>query len=226
MPQGGKILDAITSPWSVALIAAAVLGVFSTNQRGPRAGGRHSARRPARHRPARRRPVLPTSLPAAFFSMPTRAQARQVGIGAGVVAVLAAVGCAALLALPSTETGTRTEDVTQEGRFTYAGDARVGTTYPTGEISTGDPVYTRLADAVTVSFEHTVSAAGLDELAGTVRLDLTVSSADGWTAPLGSSPPTPVQDGTAVASALLDPARAAGLVDRHDARSAAAPGRP
>ena len=163
VPQGGKILDAVTSPWSVALIVAAVLGVFSTNQRGPRAGGRHSARRPDRHRSARQRPVLPTSLPVAFFSMPTRAQARQVGIGAGVVAVLAAVGCAALLALPSTETGTRTEDVTQEGRFTYAGDARVGTTYPTGEISTGDPVYTRLADAVTVSFEHTVSAAGLDE---------------------------------------------------------------
>lgn len=216
VPQGGKILDAVTSPWSLALIAAAVLGVFSTHQRGPRAGGRHSARRPARHRSARQRPVLPTSLPAAF-SMPTRAQARQVGIGAGVVAVLAAVGGAALLALPSTETGTRTEDVTQEGRFTYAGDARVGTTYPTGEISTGDPVYTRLADAVTVSFEHTVSAAGLDEVAGTVRLDLTVSSADGWSAPLGSSPATPVQDGTAVTSALLDPARAASLVDRHDA---------
>ena len=151
------------------------------------------------------------------FSMPTLAQARQVGIGAGVVAVLAAVGCAALLALPSTETGSRTEEVSQEGRFTYAGDARVGTTYPTGEISTGDPVYTRLADAVTVSFEHTLGAAGLDEVAGTVRLDLTVSSGDGWSAPLGSSPVTPVRDGTAVASALLDPARAASLVDRHDA---------
>ena len=93
VPQGGKILDAITSPWSVALIVAAVLGVFSTNQRGPRAGGRHSARPPGPPpATARRRPVLPTSLPAAFFSMPTRAQARQVGIGAGVVAVLAAVG--------------------------------------------------------------------------------------------------------------------------------------
>ena len=216
VPQGGKILDAVASPWSLALIAAAVLGVFSTNQRGPRAGGRHSAGRPARHRSARRRPVAATSLPVAF-SMPTRAQARQVGIGAGVVAVLAAVGCAALLALPSTETGTRTEDVIQEGRFTYAGDARVGTTYPTGEISTGDPVYTRLADAVTVSFEHTVSAAGLDDVAGTVRLDLAVTSADGWSAPLGSSPATPVRDGTAVASALLDPVRAATLVDRHDA---------
>ncbi len=216
VPQGGKVLDAVTSPWSVALIVAAVLGVFSTNQRGPRPGGRHAARRPARHPSARRGPLLPRSLPVAF-SMPTRAQARQVGIAAGVVAVLAAVGGAALLALPSTETGTRTEEVTQEGRFTYAGDARAGTTYPTGEISTGDPVYTRLADAVTVSFEHTVSAAGLDRVAGTVRLDVAVSSADGWSAPLGSSPATPVQDGTAVTSAVLDPARAAALVDRHDA---------
>ncbi|RBY74423.1 signal peptidase I [Blastococcus sp. TF02-09] len=213
VPQGGKILDAVTSPWLVALVAAAALGVFSSSQR---AGGRHSARRPARHRSARRRPAVPRSLPASF-SMPTRAQARQVGIGAAVVAVLAAVGGAALLALPSTETGTRTEDVAQEGRWTYAGDARVGTTYPTGEISTGDPVYTRLADAVTVSFEHTVSAEDLEEVAGTLRLDLAVQSADGWSAPLGSSPAAPVQDGTAVASALLDPARAATLVDRHDA---------
>jgi len=210
VPQGGKVLDAVASPWSLSLIVAALLGVFGNSRRGRRPTGRHSARRPARHRTA-----VPRSLPAAF-SMPTRAQARQVGIASGAVAVLAAVAGAALLALPSTETETRTESVTQGGRFTYAGAARAGTTYPTGQVSTGDPVYTRLADAVTVSFEHTVSAPDLDAVAGVVRLDLAVTTADGWSATLESSPPAAVQDGTAAASAVLDPARAAALVDRHD----------
>ncbi|MDT0274277.1 signal peptidase I [Blastococcus goldschmidtiae] len=206
VPQGGRALAAVASPWSLALIFAVVFGLFGTSRRG-RPTGRHAAG----PRASAAAP-LPTT-----FSMPTRAQARQIAIASGAVAILAAVGGAVLLAMPETETETRTQPVTQEGRYGYAGVAEAGTTYPTGAISTGDPIYTRLADALTVSLQHTVDAPGLDEVTGTLRLDLAVATADGWSAPVGSSAAVPVEDGTATATADLDPDLAAALVGRHNA---------
>jgi hypothetical protein len=149
--------------------------------------------------------------------MPTRAQARQVAIASGAVALLAAVSAAVLLALPSTQSQTRTVQVAQEGRFAYAGTAQAGTTYPTGVISTGDPIYTKLADALTVSFEQTITGPGLDAVDGSMRLDLSVATADGWTAPLGASPTVPVRGKTATGTAPVDPTLAAALVGRHNA---------
>ncbi len=209
VPRGGTVLDAIASPWSVALVTAAALGMFGSSRRRPQ--GRHAARR----RPARAGRPSGSPRPSPL-SMPTRAQARQVAIAAGAVLLLAAGASAVLVALPSTEREARTQPVTQEGAYSYAGRATAGTTYPTGTIATGDPIYARLADAVTVSFEHTVSAPGLDAVQGSVRLDLSVVTADGWSAALGSSPPAPVQGGTATATAQIRPTAAAALVDRHD----------
>lgn len=209
VPQGGKVLSAVASPWSLTLIFAVVFGLFGNSRR--KAGGRKAPRH--RAAPGRTSPSL--SLPT--FSMPTRAQARQVAIGSGAVVLLAAGSGAVLLALPSTETDARTQPVAQEGRFSYAGAAEVGTTYPTGAITTGDPIYTKLVDALTVSFEHTVDAPGLDAVDGTVRLDLSVATADGWSAPLGSSTAATVQDGVATTSAEIDPTLAASLVGRHNA---------
>lgn len=209
VPQGGKVLAAVASPWSLALIFAVVFGLFGNGRRG-RPKGRHAAD------PRAPRPASAGSLPTTF-SMPTRAQARQIAIASGAVAILAAGAGTVLLAMPSTQTETRSQPVTQEGRYGYSGVAEAGTTYPTGAISTGDPIYTKLADALTVSLRHTVRAPGLDEVAGTVRLDLAVTTADGWSAPVGSSAAVPVQDGTATATADLDPALAAALVGRHNA---------
>ena len=206
VPSGGKVLAAIASPWSVALLVAGAVGLLGTSHRKRR------GRPAARHRAAR-----PAAVSLPTFSMPTRAQARQAAVGAAAVALLAAAGGAVLLALPSTETESRSRAVTQEGLFSYAGEAEVGTTYPTGAVTTGDPIYTRLADAVTVSFAHELSAPGLDSAEGSVRLDLSVATADGWSAPLGSSAAVPVRDGAATASAVIEPTVAASLVGRHNA---------
>ncbi len=209
VPQGGKLLAVIASPWSLVVLFAVAFGLFGNGRR--KAGGRKTPRH--RAAPARTSPSL--TLPT--FSMPTRAQARQVSVASGAVALLAAATGAVLLALPSTETEAGTQPVTQEGRFTYAGAAEAGTTYPTGSLATGDPIYTKLVDALTVSFEHTVEAPGLDAADGTVRLDLSVATADGWSATLGSSPAVAVRDGAATVSTDIDPTLAASLVGRHNA---------
>jgi signal peptidase I len=199
IPQGGKALDALSSPVALAVIASAALALAGA-ARGPR--GRH------KHRPSTRRA-------SSAFSMPIRARARQVALVSGAVALLAAVGGGVLLALPSTQTGTRTVQVTQQGQFSYTGAAETGTTYPSGVITTGDPVYTKLTDGLTVTFQDTVSGPGLESVTGTAWLDLSVSTPDGWSAALGRGATASVANGTVTVSAEVDPARAAAFLTRH-----------
>ena len=147
--------------------------------------------RAGRHRRGRRRPTAALRRPApgpvaAGPPAVARDRARQAALGCAAVALLAGACEAVLLALPATQTDTKTVVVGQQVRWDWSGTAVAGATYPTGRIATGDPVYTRLAGPVTVSLRDTVSAAGLTGLTGAVRLVLGVQSADGWHA---TSPP-------------------------------------
>jgi signal peptidase I len=199
IPKGGKALDAFRSPGILVLVAGSVLTVLGAVRR-PR--GRHAVRS------ARRRS-------AHTFSMPTRARARQVALASGAVALLAAVAGGVLLALPATQTDTRTLQVIQEGQFSYSGEAVPGTTYPSGVIATGDTVWTRLARELTVFFTNTVTAPGLTDVTGAMRLDVVVSAPDGWSAVVTSGPVTALQEGTATASVAVDSDAAAQLLSRH-----------
>jgi hypothetical protein len=147
--------------------------------------------------------------------MPIRARARQVALVSGAVALLAAAAGGVLLAIPSTQTDSRTLTVTQQGQFSYSGDAETGTTYPNGVISTGDPVYTKLTDGLTVSFQDTFTGAGVESLVGTAWLELSVATPDGWTAVLGRGPAGVVQDGVVSVSAMIDPDTAAAFLEQH-----------
>ena len=201
IPHGGKALNALRSPGALVLVLSAALGALSSSRR-PR--GRHAARR-------RRAPT--TSLPA--FSMPVRARARQVALGSGAVALLAAVGSGALLLVPSTQTLTETVQVDQRGQFTYTGSAAPGTTYPTGVVSTGDTVWTKLATGLTVSYAHSLSGSELADVHGVLRLDVSVAAADGWSAYLTSSSVVDLENGAGTASVAVDAAGAAALLNRH-----------
>lgn len=208
VPQGGKAIAALRSPSALVLIAMAAMTILFSVVRKPR--GRHT-------RPERTAPRLPH-----VFASPIRARARQVTMGAGVAALLAAAGLSALLLVPDTQTDTRALPVTQEGRFTYTGAAVQGTTYPTGVIETGDPVWTKLTDGLTVSFEDVVT--GATAVAGNIRLDVTVAAPDGWSARLAAGPAAPLVDGAATASVALDPTAASALIGRHYAEIGAVGG--
>jgi signal peptidase I len=197
IPQGGKVLDALRSPGVLAGVAVAVLS------------GLGAARRPrARHK-------LRSGRPSPTFSMSARSRARQVAVGSAAVVLLAAAGCCVLLALPTTQTQTRTIEVVQQGEFSYTGRAEPGTTYPSGAIATGDTVWTRLVSGLTVSFTSTVTGPDPADVAGHVRLDVVLTAPDGWSAVLGSGPVAPLENGTATASVPVDPAAAADLLSRH-----------
>ena len=199
VPHAGRVLTALGAPGVLPFGSAGVIAVlgFVRPQR---------RRRERRRAPCARRPV---------FSMPIRARARELSLGSGAVAVLAVVGGGVLLALPATQTESRTVQVAQRGEFAYTGTAERGATYPTGVIATGDTVWTRLSRGLTVSFADTVSGPGLADLRGAVRLDVGVAAADGWSAVVTRGPVAPLQKGTATASVPVDVAAARLLLDRH-----------
>lgn len=220
VPQAGKALRAVQSPWLIGYVAIAALAVL-----GP-------TRAPRRRRPARRGAARPRSFrgrrhrtatvppPAATgsrrgFSTPVRAAARQTVIGAAVAALVAVAGFVALPLLPRASAEAQPVQVTHQGNWTYSGAARTGTTYPTGRIETGDPVYTQLADGITVSFTGAVRGEEVAGVTGALRLDVAVTGGDGWSAALASGRAAVLQDGGATASVDLDLDQAQALLDRH-----------
>jgi len=207
IPRGGIALDGISSPGALVFLVGGLLTVFGTARR-PR--GRRD-RLVGRRRGVRRRE--PGSAPA--FPMPIRARARQIALGSGVLALVAVVGGGVLLVLPSNQTGTRTLQVTQQGEFSYTAAAVPGTTYPSGVVATGDTVWTRLAEQVTVTFTTAVAGPDVTDVRGSMRLDVVITAADGWTAVLTSGPEAALENGTAAASVAVDPAAAAALLSRH-----------
>jgi signal peptidase I len=202
IPRGGIALDALSSPGAVVFVVCGLLLVAGNARRPPvrrhlRAAGRRVARR------------------TAAYSMPIRSHARQTALGAGAVALVALVVGGVLLVLPSTQTDTRTLQVTQQGRFSYTGAAERGTTYPSGVIETGDTVWTKLARQVTVSFANTVMGPELTDVHGTMRLDVSVTATDGWTAVVTQGPVATLDGGTGTATVTVEPAAAAALLSRH-----------
>ncbi|MDP5184719.1 signal peptidase I [Blastococcus sp. BMG 814] len=233
IPQGGKALEAISSPSVLSLVGVASALVLAA---GRRKRGGHRARALRRRLPALRTPSVSlssVSLPSfsvPSFSVPSvqlprvprgsltvlvRARSRQVALTAAAVALVAALGAGALVVVPGTETVEEPLTVTQQGRFSYAGTAERGTTYPDGTVATGDTVWTRLSTGLTVSYEDTVTGPDLAGLQGALRLDVTVQAADGWSTYLGSGPVVGFTDGVATASVDVDAARAAEVLARH-----------
>ena len=212
IPQGGKLLGALRSPGGLAVLAV-VASVLVALLRTP--SGRHTSRS-TRRRAGGRRPVRRSDGGRPLgFSRPVRARARQVALGAAVVAMLAGTACAVLATLPVTQTEATTANVTQEGQFSYTGVAVPGTTYPSGVIGTGDTVWTRLARGLTVSFTNTVSGPELAYVKGAMRLDVSVTASDGWTTTFASSPAVAMVDGTATAAVDVDVAAASALLAQH-----------
>jgi signal peptidase I len=208
IPHGGTAIEALRSAWVLALIGVAAAAVTAVTVRPPR-------RRGGAHRPGRPPLVVPPLV---------RARAPQVAVAAAVAAVLGGVGTAALLVVPTTQTDVRTVQVASSGSFSYAGDAVRGTTYPTGRVETGDPIYPNLLDGLTVTFDHALAAPGLTSAQGTVRLAVTVQAPDGWAAPLTEGPAVPVVDGAASAFVVVEPATALDVLRRHYAEIGAADG--
>jgi signal peptidase I len=205
VPQGGKAFAALTSPAVLGVVSLAI-GALMWVVRRPRRGSRGRGRG---------RRLRTTSLPTPTLAAPARASARRVAVAASAVGVVGLTASSALLVLPEEQTSTRAVPVTQAGRFTYSGEAFPGTTYPDGRVDTGDPIYTALASAITVSYEQTLASAGDLRTDGTVRLGLRLTAPDGWTTELDGGYAVPMRDSAATATVELDTVGAAAVLAAH-----------
>jgi signal peptidase I len=95
---------------------------------------------------------------------------------------------------------------TQTARLRYHASTPVSDTYPTGEIVTGNPVFTNLVNAVELTFGYTTHAPPRS-VRGTARIDLALSTPTGWHSALPLVPPTDLVAGAAGLSGTLDVAR-------------------
>src|SRR4051794_395605 len=103
VPRGGQVIGALRSPEVLFSLAGGLLVLL---------GGMHDPRGRRTARWLRRRGVTRSTRGVARhtvadarsgFTTSTRGRARQVAVGAGVTALVAAVGCGVLLALPPTQ---------------------------------------------------------------------------------------------------------------------------
>ena len=210
VPQGGRALETLRSPAVLALVGIAAVTLLGATARTPR---------------RRRRATTRATTPAVrSVPLPVQVRARRIGPVLAVAAVLGGAGTAALLVLPAGQTDVRTVPVTQTGQYSYTAPAVAGTTYPAGRVVTGEPIYTSLVGALTVTLDQTLAAPGLAGTEGTVHLEVAVAAPDGWTALITRGPGAPVSGASTSASVLLDPARALDVLRRHYTEIGAAEG--
>ncbi|HEY0560334.1 MAG TPA: signal peptidase I [Frankiaceae bacterium] len=203
VPNGGRYLHAAQAPWLLLLIGLLVVGLGSrlSRRRGP-AGGRHRGRASS----SRRAP-----------------SARAVGAAGSVAAVLAAVAAVAgaatalLAVVPGTQVRQTAAPVLASGTFSYSGTAAPGVTYPGGSVRTGDPVYRGLVRQVTVRYTDRITAPADIPVRGSLRLDVSVETADGWRTGVTGSAAVPLSGGTATSEVVLDLPAIGTLLGRHAA---------
>ncbi|MEX0834527.1 MAG: DUF5305 family protein, partial [Nitriliruptor sp.] len=121
-----------------------------------------------------------------------------------MAAAIAAVALLlAVVAVMSPSTGPGEVAYTHRGEFAYTADAPAGLVYPTGEVTTGDPVFLALVDRVDLAF--TYDLAGPDggvEPSGQLWLEVTDGS--GWSTRSSLGSAETGEDGTLQLEGTLD----------------------
>ncbi|MGE3960817.1 MAG: S24 family peptidase [Dehalococcoidia bacterium] len=177
LPGGGDALSALQSPASAIFLGGSslIMGAISWGRRATR------GEQPRRTRAAKgQRPPLG----GASGRIADRSPAGGTLLSAaGLSLVLAAL--AGMLVIVNPPERVVMDDFAYEhmGAFSYTGVAGRGV-YDGNEVSTGDPVFTRMTTSVPITFDYDIAPItdGLEIVApeGALRLDAVVSQDNGW----------------------------------------------
>ena len=182
VPGLGGRLQGLRSPMTMAILAG-LAALLLLSGAGVRA---HRRRR-------RRRGPEPKWLPA---KTPAPTTARISGSYGGLALALLALAACAGLAIVAWSTPDRRTVPTQlgyrqSGAFAYAASTITGPVYDTGQATTGQPIFTRLAGPVQVRFAYALRAQRPQGVSGTAALSAVVASQNGWTRTFPLQAPTP-----------------------------------
>ena len=232
LPGAGDRIAWMRTPSGIAVIVAATTLIL-----GMGAFGRRRSRR-ARH-PEPDFPLPPASVVNGAGTngnghAPTNGSAPSNGRGPRVpdrshravprgassaIAVLSvaliASSALAVFAFARPETANVERPVTyeQQGAFSYAAEAEGDkAVYGPDGLTTGDPVYLRLADSLEVAFDYALDSSAPISGSGTIGLSATIFDADGWERVFEIAPPAAFEGGQGRAAGTLDLARLRALV--------------
>jgi signal peptidase I len=165
-------------------------------------GGAFTQRRRRRHRQQRAGGSILDSSPR----LPQRP-------GEPVVAVLT-IGLLALLPFlalallafnrPTTKRHAVNIPYAQSGRLAYSADEAPAPAYPTGRVSTGEPLFTNVLHAVAVRFDYHFESTTPHAVAGKASLSARITSTSGWHTTLALGAPTRFRGDHALVTGTLD----------------------
>jgi signal peptidase I len=201
VPSAGKIIEQLRTPWVMALLAAAIGGVYlitwsggkTWSQSRPRQG-----RRPVGEQP-RSMKYLNHNKADGFFVL-----------AALVLASLALAFFAftrpLFVAVPN--------DISYQhtGQFSYTADAPPGV-YATHTVQTGEPIFRQLINQANVNFDYRLLTDQPGDFSGTYRLIAVVSHSNGWQRTLELQPETAFNGRSFSAGGRLDLAAVQTMID-------------
>ncbi|HZU79160.1 MAG TPA: signal peptidase I [Acidimicrobiales bacterium] len=221
VPHAGVLLSWFHTPVAIAALAASVVGVGSAEAAARRRRARQRRQSGPSTRPARdggrRVPAhaalshAPVSTGADRPALPPDQLLRLAGAWFAV-AVLGLVSFYTWTR-PSTRPTTRLVPYGQTVDFSYSASAPAGATYPTGRVTTGTPVFTRLVDQLDVRAAYALSATGHrpSNLSGTMSATASLIGPGGWAATLATTGPVRFTNGKAAVDLPVDLTRIAAL---------------
>ncbi|HET7481497.1 MAG TPA: signal peptidase I [Actinomycetota bacterium] len=170
VPGGGKVFNWVGQPLHAAVLASLVVlllgwGLFAPSRR---------RRRNARHEMPRRSGRAPSG----------RAPSGRPSPGFTTIAVV--IGTCSLLVGAVAWTHAERDVVSKDARFetrgafSYSASVDKSSVYQDGKVTTGEPLFLKLADEVTVRFDYSVVAAEDRDVTGDGSLMLTLSDPNGW----------------------------------------------
>jgi signal peptidase I len=178
-------------------------------------GGVFTQRRRRRHREQR----VSTGIPQPSRHLLGGARSPVVGVLAiGLLALVPFIALA-LLAFTRPLTTRRPLNIPykQSGTLSYSADASPGPAYPTGHVTTGEPLFTNVLRAANVRFGYQFEGITKHAIAGTASLSATLTSTNGWHRTLALGRPTYFRGDRGVVTGTLDLAALVALIDSVEA---------
>jgi signal peptidase I len=162
LPRVGQVLDQVRSPGYGALLGVLMGGIIIVTG---------SSRKQQRQR---RRPVTQELRMHRYHSDRAR-------ILAGCTAIACLFGLLAVFAYarPVVRSSTTRVSYQHTGRFDYAASAPGGI-YDTGSVRTGEPIFRKLTDKLTVNFAYRLISEQPADMQGTTRLLAVLDDGNGW----------------------------------------------
>ena len=217
VPRVGGLVQWLREPANAAL-AVVVLALLAAG------GSAHAGGRTRRSRKQRSLGDRVGSLPRRPLFALNPESAQTVLMSAGGVALVASLLAVRAFAAPATQTVAAPDLYQQTGRFSYTANAPAGDVYPNGRVKSGEAVFVRLVDRVSLAFDYRLRSRAERAVSGTAALTATVRGDNGWQRAFVLRRATPFQGDATRVSATLDLRRLRAVLDRVEATTGVANG--